>query len=145
MASHAQGPERALGFLCSIGAVSTSFRLTPRSIRYYEECGLIAPVRDGRNRRMFDQRARARLQLIATLRRSGLSIQEIEQVLRREGEGRDAQVAVALEKLADQRAALEAICENIDAAIAQLGAHAGIDFAAQRDPGLRPGFSSLRR
>ena len=55
------------------------FGLTARAIRHYEEWGLITAMRDRRNNRCFDERARARLGWISTLRAADLMKPELVQ------------------------------------------------------------------
>jgi MerR family Zn(II)-responsive transcriptional regulator of zntA len=55
--------------------------LTPRAIRYYEEQGLVEASRNRQNARCFDAAARVQLELIARLRRAGVSLKEIRSVL----------------------------------------------------------------
>ncbi|MFL5296139.1 MAG: MerR family transcriptional regulator [Phenylobacterium sp.] len=66
----------------TIGVVSDALGLTPRAIRHYEEHGLVALPRDGRNRRLFDTRTRAVLQFVAHLRRADVPLAEIRRLLR---------------------------------------------------------------
>ena len=107
--------------LNTIGDVSTLFGLTPRAIRFYEERGLIVTRRDGRNRRVFDDQTRRRLQLIATLRRSHLPLPEIADILDCEG-GETKQIGAAMGKLATQRRRLERLLQDLEAAMDELAA-----------------------
>jgi DNA-binding transcriptional MerR regulator len=66
---------------CLITEICELFGLTRRAIRLYEEKGLVRPRRDAVNRRLYGEESRARLQLIAPLRRAGLSIDEIRYLL----------------------------------------------------------------
>ena len=62
--------------LHSIGDVSKSNRVTLRALRFYEERGLIQPVRIGASR-FYDAAARARLQLILKGKHLGFTLSEI--------------------------------------------------------------------
>jgi DNA-binding transcriptional MerR regulator len=84
----ARGVYPALG----IGDVTRLFGLTPRSVRFYEERGLVTSTRDRQNHRRYDQSARATLELIAQLRRAGVSIPEIRRLLEARGSGEDLPV-----------------------------------------------------
>ncbi|GAB5388355.1 MAG: MerR family DNA-binding transcriptional regulator [Alphaproteobacteria bacterium] len=64
----------------SIGELSEEFELTHRSIRYYEDQGLVTPKRDGQTR-IFTYRDRARIALICRGKRLGFSIAEIRDFL----------------------------------------------------------------
>lgn len=97
-----------------ISELSELYGLTPRAIRYYEAAGLIDPTRDRLNRRRFDDRARQRLLLIARLRRAGLGIPAVREVLALEIEGLPAQLRLAAVKLGELRADLEHRISEID-------------------------------
>src|SRR2546423_12134865 len=99
-------------FDTTIGDVSELFGLTPRAIRFYEERGLISTRRDTRNRRLFDDDSRRRLQLIAALRRSHLALPEIADILECEG-GEARQVNLAIAKLLAQRGRLENLMQAL--------------------------------
>jgi DNA-binding transcriptional MerR regulator len=64
----------------SIGALARELGLTPRSIRFYEDEGLIAPSRDG-TARIYSHADRARLILICRGKRLGFSLAEIADFL----------------------------------------------------------------
>lgn len=63
-----------------IGDLVREFDITPRTLRYYEELGLLSPERSG-NRRLYDERDRTRLRLILRGRRLGFSLDEIAHLL----------------------------------------------------------------
>ena len=50
--------------LFSIGELADGLGTTTRTIRYYEECGLISPQRTNGNQRRYTRRERGRLKLI---------------------------------------------------------------------------------
>lgn len=64
----------------TIGELADEFGLTLRSIRHYEDEGLLAPGRDGMNR-VYGHRDRARLVLICRGKRLGFSLAEIKEFL----------------------------------------------------------------
>ena len=64
----------------SISDLARDFDVTLRTIRFYEEQGLIEPQRDGRQR-VFNRRDRARLKLILRGKRIGLSLSDIREIL----------------------------------------------------------------
>ena len=68
----------ARGF--TIGALCAEFGVTPRTLRFYEAQGLLAPAREGQARR-FSARDRARLALILRGKRFGFSLEEIRELL----------------------------------------------------------------
>lgn len=56
--------------------------MTPRTIRYYEEKGLLFPHRDTpTSQRLYDDRDRARLKLILRGKRFGYSLAELSDIL----------------------------------------------------------------
>jgi DNA-binding transcriptional MerR regulator len=59
----------------SIGELAREFDITTRSIRFYEDQGLIYPTRKGQTR-IYTQRDRVRLKLILRGKRLGFSLAE---------------------------------------------------------------------
>ncbi len=59
----------------SIGQLAKEFDITTRSIRFYEDQGLIMPTRKGQTR-IYNQRDRVRLKLILRGKRLGFSLAE---------------------------------------------------------------------
>lgn len=59
----------------SIGELSKEFDITPRSIRFYEEQGLLSPERAGQSR-IYNKKDRVRLKLILRGKRLGFSLAE---------------------------------------------------------------------
>ncbi|MFT6194979.1 MAG: DNA-binding transcriptional MerR regulator [Cognaticolwellia sp.] len=59
----------------SIGELAKEFDITTRSIRFYEDQGLIIPNRKGQTR-IYNQRDRVRLRLILRGKRLGFSLAE---------------------------------------------------------------------
>ena len=64
----------------TISQLAAEFGLTPRSIRFYEDQGLLSPARDGQAR-IYSRKDRARLILISRGKRMGFSIAEIKEFL----------------------------------------------------------------
>ena len=56
------------------------FKVTPRTLRFYEFKELLFPMREGQ-RRLFTRRDQARLKLILQGKRFGFSLEEIRQLL----------------------------------------------------------------
>ncbi|GAB4467208.1 MAG: Cd(II)/Pb(II)-responsive transcriptional regulator [Anaerolineales bacterium] len=74
--------------------------VSAKTIRYYEEIGLLpAPARGGNNYRQYDERDAERLRLVAGARRLDLSLDEIGEILALR-ERREAPCRVLLERLA---------------------------------------------
>jgi DNA-binding transcriptional MerR regulator len=64
----------------SIGELAEEFNTTLRTIRFYEDRGLLTPQRQG-TARIFHDRDRVRLQLILRGKRLGFTLDEIAHVL----------------------------------------------------------------
>ena len=66
-----------------ISHLAREFRITARAIRFYEDQGMITPVRTGSGgrTRVYSQRDRARLKLLLRGKRLGLSLLEIKSLL----------------------------------------------------------------
>nr|WP_246666208.1 MerR family DNA-binding transcriptional regulator [Aquamicrobium sp. LC103] len=63
-----------------IGDMARNFGVTLRTLRFYEDKGLISPKRDG-NTRLYSQREVKRLQMIMLGRRVGFSLREVKQMM----------------------------------------------------------------
>ncbi|WP_062307615.1 MerR family transcriptional regulator [Alicyclobacillus sendaiensis] len=64
----------------TIRDLADMFDITPRTLRHYEDVGLLKPVRRGA-RRLYNERDRVRVQLILRGRRLGFSLPEIAEML----------------------------------------------------------------
>ena len=60
----------------TISELAQEFTITPRTIRFYEDQGIVSPSRDGRNR-VYGPRDRTRLKLALRGKRLGLQLAEI--------------------------------------------------------------------
>ncbi len=63
-----------------ISDLAREFDVTTRTIRFYEDKGLLAPARDGQ-RRVYSSRDRVRLRLIMRGKRLGFPLDEIRQMI----------------------------------------------------------------
>ena len=63
-----------------IAELAREFDVTTRTIRFYEDKGLLAPLREGQ-RRVYAPRDRVRLRLIMRGKRLGFSLDEIRQLI----------------------------------------------------------------
>ena len=101
-----------------IGEAMRLYGLTARAIRFYEEKGLVEPRRDRLNVRFFDGVARRRLGWIAQLRKAGVPLGDIAEVLEAEesdSRGRER----ALASLETRRQSLRRELEQVEAALAE--------------------------
>lgn len=115
-------PLRPLRTMSTISQVRREFGVTARALRYYEEQGLLSPLRS-QQVRVYSHRERVRLKLILKGRRAGFSLREIGELLDvYDNEGATAQRLKALPRLKAQVAALEARRGELDAAIEHLKA-----------------------
>jgi DNA-binding transcriptional MerR regulator len=64
----------------TISELATEFGVTTRTIRFYEEKGLVHPVRDGQ-RRVYTAADRVRIKLILRGKRIGMTLQESVEVI----------------------------------------------------------------
>jgi DNA-binding transcriptional MerR regulator len=64
----------------SIRQLAKEFEVTARALRFYEDKGLIHPIRKGQTR-FYSARDRARLKLILRGKRMGFSLMEINEIL----------------------------------------------------------------
>src|SRR5438045_8262730 len=105
----------------TISDLAREVALTTRAIRFYEDCGLVAPRRNGRAR-IYGERERVRIKLILRGKRLGLALAEIRELLDlyEIGHNERAQLSKFLTLLADRRARLLQQKEDIDAVLAEI-------------------------
>jgi len=93
--------------------LSRMWGVTPRALRFYEECGLIDADRDRRNRRLYDRKAVDRLEMIVELRKAGVGLNDIREVLSAEGNAEQA-LKIAMGKLEARRSELNVALGAVD-------------------------------
>jgi DNA-binding transcriptional MerR regulator len=105
----------------SITDLCREFGVTPRTLRFYEQKGLLSPARRGWTR-LFNYRDRARLQLILRGKRVGFALEEIKEMLDLYNlkDGQLTQLRVASTKLKDRLVGLRKQRGEIEEAIADL-------------------------
>ncbi len=91
----------------NISCLAEQFDITARTIRFYEDQGLLAPERDG-TRRVYRERDRVRLRLILRAKRLGFSLAEIRETLELydSESGEEAQLRYVLWVISKHRAVL---------------------------------------
>jgi DNA-binding transcriptional MerR regulator len=105
----------------SIAEVADEFGVTHRTVRHYEELGLISPERRG-TARVYHRRDRTRLSLILRGKRLGFPLEEIRTIidLYDVPRGRRSQLEYVLGQIDDRRADLEQRRRDLDAALSEL-------------------------
>ncbi|HQT87450.1 MAG TPA: MerR family DNA-binding transcriptional regulator [Acidiphilium sp.] len=108
--------------LFGIAEVAAELGITTRTIRFYEQKGLISLQRINRARAL-TKRDRARLALILRARAIGSSLEEIAHYLElygQHGEGRSRQLRYVIDRTQDAIADLESRRAKIDSLLADL-------------------------
>jgi DNA-binding transcriptional MerR regulator len=93
----------------SISELSTEFDITTRSIRFYEDQGLLSPNRRGQTR-IYSRQDRVRLKLILRGKRLGFSLAETGELFALWDEtlsGSEKQLNLLLNKITERKKALE--------------------------------------
>lgn len=65
----------------TITEVCEMFALTPRTLRYYEEIGLLRPKRNSANHRVYDKKELAKIKLIERGKRYNFKLDEIKEMI----------------------------------------------------------------
>lgn len=112
------GQEEARQAWFTIGDLAKEFDVTLRTLRFYEDKGLLNPRREGLNR-IYGRRDRARLKLVLMGKRVGFSLTEIKEMLDLYDlrDGQLTQLRVAHRKFREQMSILEQQKKDIDAAL----------------------------
>jgi DNA-binding transcriptional MerR regulator len=118
--------------LYTIGDLAREFGVTLRTLRFYEDRGLLSPRRDG-TARIYDPRDRERLSVILKGKQLGFTLTEIRAMVaeERSGGGPGMNLKLSLDQIEDQIQHLEQQKKEIEAALAELQARrAGLAAAA---------------
>ena len=105
----------------TIGELAREFDVTLRTLRFYEDKGLLNPQREGMTR-YYSPRDRARLKLVLLGKKVGFSLSEIKEMLDLYDlkDGQVTQMRVALTKFDEQIEILITQRAEIEEAIEQL-------------------------
>jgi DNA-binding transcriptional MerR regulator len=108
----------------TIGDLAREFGVTLRTLRFYEDRGLLSPRREG-TARVYDARDRSRLSVILKGKQLGFTLTEIRAMVAEEraGEAPAANLKLSLAQVEDQIAHLEQQKVEIEQALAELKAH----------------------
>ena len=118
----AGGAEAGLpGRTWSIAQLADEFGVTHRTIRFYEDRGLVTPERVG-TRRVYHPRDRVRLALILRGKRLGFDLAEIARIVDMYDQepGEEGQLRYLLEQIERRRAELEQRRRDIEVTLAEL-------------------------
>jgi len=111
----------------TISELAREFDVTPRTIRFYEDQGLLAPERAGTGgrQRVYSQRDRTRLKLTLRGKRLGLSLSEIRDLIDMYDSPSDtvAQLERFLAVLARHRHTLEQQLRDLEETLAEIETH----------------------
>ena len=123
----------------SISELAQEFNVTTRTIRHYEEQGLLSPARDGTNR-VFSSRDRVRLKLALRGKRLGFSLNDIRELFELyDAKDERRQRTEFLARLEKRRVALEQQREDIEVMLNEINffasqcRHTEIDTPAETD------------
>jgi len=107
--------------LWTIGEMTREFGVSTRTLRFYEDEGLIKPLRRGR-RRLYPRRERTRLMLILRGKRLGFSLSEIAEILDmyERAPGREPELRRLVARIRERRAQLDRKRRDIDIMLAEL-------------------------
>jgi DNA-binding transcriptional MerR regulator len=105
----------------SISELADEFQVTLRTLRHYEDVGLISPERRGPHR-VFHPRDRIRRQLILRGKRLGFSLPEIRTIVNMYDEqpGEAGQLHYLLDQIDVRRTELERLRRDIDQTMLEL-------------------------
>ncbi len=108
----------------SISDLAKEFGITTRTIRFYEDQGLLAPHREGR-KRVYTRRDRTRLKLILRGKRLGFTLGEVGELFEHYDsiDGEERQLRRFLDILTDKRAKLEEQRSDLEAALQEIAAN----------------------
>ena len=105
----------------AISDLAREFGITPRTIRFWEDQGILSPEREA-GKRVFTRRDRARLKMALRGKRLGLSLAEIKDLIGMYNSTEDEtpQLLQCLRVMEKRRAALEQQREDIEAMLGEI-------------------------
>jgi DNA-binding transcriptional MerR regulator len=114
-------PAATAGRTWTIAEIAEQFGVTHRTVRHYEDLGLISPERRGTTR-VYHRRDRTRLNLILRGKRLGFPLEEIRTIIDMYDEqpGEAGQLTYLLGQIGERRAELERRRQDIEDSLAEL-------------------------
>lgn len=106
-----------MGQTYSIGEVSAIAGISTRTLRFYEEAGLLSPARGANGYRRYSPADIDRLQEILLLRHMGVSVADMPQALSSNGEERRRALTRHLKELQAEREHLNALIRTVERTI----------------------------
>lgn len=106
----------------TISELAKEFEITPRTIRFYEDQGIVSPSREGRNR-VYHPRDRTRLKLALRGKRMGFQLSEILSIIDMYDASPDrtaAQLEHYVEVLKKHRATLEQQRKDLEQTLVEI-------------------------
>jgi DNA-binding transcriptional MerR regulator len=116
-------PQNQDSELLTIGEISRLYGVTLRALRFYEQRGLLKPIRRG-GARFYDSAQKLRLQMILKGKHLGFTLTEITDLLSAEGarQNKTAEFALDEKMVLSQLRHLEERRSDLDRAIEELRA-----------------------
>ncbi|MDE2362444.1 MAG: MerR family transcriptional regulator [Hyphomicrobiales bacterium] len=111
----------AIERLFSIGDMARTYKVTLRALRFYEDRGLIKPIRHGVSR-FYDAATRARFETILRGKKLGFTLTQIAAMLPKNEAPEDAALALKETQVLAQIVQLERKREELDQALDELRA-----------------------
>lgn len=113
--------EQAENTFYSVTELAEILEVTPRTIRFYEQKGLLAPQRAGKTR-VYTHRDKARLQLILRGKRMGFSLADIREYLDLydADHSQQSQINLLLHKVGERIDMLEAQQRDLEQTLKEL-------------------------
>lgn len=122
-----------------IGEAAARLGTTPRTLRFYEERGLLRAARSGKGTRFYSADALDRVKVVLGLAALGIPLEEMSAVARARadsasGDQASREVCRLLEPLRHKAAALKAQCAAAERELERAGALAARCFGCGRPP-----------
>jgi DNA-binding transcriptional MerR regulator len=127
------------GTTYSISDLAKEFDVTTRTIRFYEDKGLISPERQGQNR-IYTPADRTTLKLILRGKRLGFSLDQCRDIIGMyvPGQSNADQLARLIRSIRDKRDQLEQQLHDIEAMMVDLNESEARSIEALKDSGINP-------